>query len=306
VVAAPWALWAVGRLLGLDRGFPLVPLVSYTPYVAATAVIPLALAVAMRRWGPAALSVLALVCLALAILPRVVPDASAEDHAGPELRVLTANLYRSRADPRELIRMARENEVDVLAVQELTPGGAARLDRAGLAGLLPHSYLATRESVYGSGIYSRFPLRRMGAPALPFRMPRARLRLPGGPLVDVASVHPFPPSGPKAVSDWSEALRSLPDGGTGPIGVLAGDFNATLDHRELRRVLDRGWFDAADATGRGLTPTWPADSLVPLPVTIDHVLVDERAGVSGYDVLDLAGSEHRPVLAVVALGPPAP
>ncbi|HKG34883.1 MAG TPA: endonuclease/exonuclease/phosphatase family protein [Solirubrobacterales bacterium] len=301
-LALPWALWAAGRLLGLERGFPLVPLVSYTPYVAGTAFVPLAVALAMRRWAAAALSAAALACLALAVLPRIVPDASADGHAGPKLRVLTANLYRSRADPRELVRLVREKDVDVLTVQELTPGGAARLRQAGIARLLPHDYLATRASVYGSGIYARYPLRRMGAPAMPFRMPRARLRLPDGLRVDLVCVHPFPPSGPDAVANWADALRSLPDGGGGPVGVMAGDFNATLDHRELRRVLDRGWFDAADATGRGLTPTWPADRLVPPPVTIDHVLADERAGVGGYDVLDLAGSDHRPVLAVIALG----
>ena len=40
--------------------------------------------------------------------------------------------------------------------------------------------------------------------------------------------------------------------------ILAGDFNATLDHPELRAVLDRGYVDAADAASGGLKPTWPA------------------------------------------------
>jgi endonuclease/exonuclease/phosphatase (EEP) superfamily protein YafD len=52
-----------------------------------------------------------------------------------------------------------------------------------------------------------------------------------------------------------------------------------------------------------LMPTWPAGDLLPPPVTIDHVLADERAGVRDYDVLDLRGSDHRPVLAEVSLGP---
>jgi hypothetical protein len=33
------------------------------------------------------------------------------------------------------------------------------------------------------------------------------------------------------------------------------------------------------------------------------VLVDERAGVRDYEVLDLRGSDHRAVYAEVALGP---
>jgi endonuclease/exonuclease/phosphatase family metal-dependent hydrolase len=304
ILAAPWAAWAFARLLGLERGFPLVPLISYTPYVAATAVLPLAVALAMRRWAPAALSGLSLALLLLAVVPRVVPDAEADGHRGPVLGVLSANLFRSKADPAQLVREVRERDVDLLAVQELTPEGARALRREGMEQVLPQTFLATREDVYGSGLYSRYPLLRMGAPAMPFRTPRARLRLPGGLRVDVVSVHPFPPSGPDAVSDWAEALRSLPGAGAGPIGVLAGDFNATLDHREMRRLLDRGWFDAADATGDGLTPTWPSGELIPPPVTIDHVLVDERAGVRRYEVIDVDGSDHRAVFTVVALGSP--
>ena len=34
--------------------------------------------------------------------------------------------------------------------------------------------------------------------------------------------------------------------------VIAGDFNATLDHQALRAVLDRGWQDAAAEAGEGL------------------------------------------------------
>ena len=47
--------------------------------------------------------------------------------------------------------------------------------------------------------------------------------------------------------------RALPGSDCqGDVRILAGDFNATLDHPELRALLDRGYVDAADAAGAGL------------------------------------------------------
>jgi endonuclease/exonuclease/phosphatase (EEP) superfamily protein YafD len=85
------------------------------------------------------------------------------------------------------------------------------------------------------------------------------------------------------------------------VRILAGDFNATLDHAEFRRVLDRGYEDAADQVGTGLRATWPANGRLTLPVTIDHVIADERCGVRDVRVLPVPGSDHRAVLAVLEL-----
>ena len=82
----------------------------------------------------------------------------------------------------------------------------------------------------------------------------------------------------------------------GPVRVLAGDFNATLDHVGLRRLLNSGYVDAADQVGAGLNPTWPSGALWPPPVAIDHVLVDDRCPVDTFSVVDVPGSDHRAVV----------
>ena len=87
----------------------------------------------------------------------------------------------------------------------------------------------------------------------------------------------------------------------GPRGLLIGDFNATLDHDALRDLLDEGYRDAGEVVGEGLTPTWKAGSVIPPPVTIDHVLVDERMGISEYEVHDLPGSDHEALSATLFL-----
>jgi endonuclease/exonuclease/phosphatase family metal-dependent hydrolase len=81
--------------------------------------------------------------------------------------------------------------------------------------------------------------------------------------------------------------------------LLLGDFNATLDHAALRRLIGSGYRDAADAVGAGLRPTWPAD-VVPV-VTLDHVLVDSRIGVRSVTVHAVPGTDHRAVVAVLAI-----
>ena len=82
--------------------------------------------------------------------------------------------------------------------------------------------------------------------------------------------------------------------------ILAGDFNASLDHAVLRGLIGRGYADAADRAGAGLVPTWGYGGTRP-PLTIDHVLVDRRCAVTGYSVHDIAGTDHRAVLAEIRL-----
>ena len=61
-----------------------------------------------------------------------------------------------------------------------------------------------------------------------------------------------------AVPLWTADLRDEPAADpANRATILAGDFNATLDHVELRRLLGTGYRDAAASLGRGLTPTWP-------------------------------------------------
>lgn len=188
-------------------------------------------------------------------------------------------------------------------MQELTPSFAAKLRRAGIGSRLPNSMLLVHRNASGAGLYSRLPL----AP-LPhqtrffFRMPRAAITMPDGRRLRVIGVHPYPPLS-KNVGRWQAALESLPTTGTGTPWVLAGDFNATLDHAELRDILDRGYRDAADVTGKGLEPTWPTmgHRLLPPTITIDHVLADDRLGTANYGVVDLPSSDHRSIHAELVL-----
>lgn len=302
-LVAPVALWALVRVFGLDRGFPLVPLMAFTPYAAIGALLVAGVATALRNWAAATVAGVAMLCLAAAVLPRAVGDGTVEAAGRETFTVLSANIHHGTGEAEALVELVNRYRPDLLAVQELTPSFNRELRRAGLDGLLPNAILETRRNVSGAGLYSRLPMRKIaGSQAFAFRQPRAILRLSGGRRLRVVDVHPYPPQR-NAVDEWSEALESLPSTGRGAPWVLIGDFNATLDHSQLRDLLDRGYRDAGEVAGEGLEPTWPAEEWASrLPgVTIDHVLLDNRLGLVDYSVEQLPGSDHRPIVAELAL-----
>ncbi|MBM0278726.1 endonuclease/exonuclease/phosphatase family protein [Micromonospora tarensis] len=305
LVVTPTAFWAAVRLIGLDHG-PLVQALAFTPYVAGFSVLALGLALALRRWWPAALAALAAVALLGVVTPRAL--ASPQPAAGgPTVRLLTANLLAGTGDARTLVELVRRHEVDVLTVQEFTPAAQAALDQLGLDRLLPHRQLNAEIGTPGSGLYSRWPLSDVGLrrnlEGWGFTQAYGTVAVPGAPPVRVESAHPSAPYALDQIGAWRADLTAQPpatrDGG---LRVLAGDFNATLDHSPLRALLSTGYVDAADAAGAGLTGTWgPYDGDLIPPVTIDHVLVDRRIAVRSVRVFDLPGTDHRPVLATLAL-----
>ena len=301
VAVAPVVLWTLVRVSGVESGFPLAPLMAFTPYAAIAAFFVAGVALALRNWAATLVAALATVSLAAVVLPRTV-GAGTVDPAGREtLTVVSTNIHHGTADPAAVIALVDRYDADLLSVQELTPSFARRLSAAGLGARLPHAVLETHRNTSGAGLYSRFDLRKLPVPErFVFRMPRAELNLGDGSRLRVVGIHPYPPQ-MNRTSEWEEALESLPSAGKGTPWLLAGDFNATLDQSQLRDLLDRGYRDAGDVAGKGLEPTFPREGHLILPVTIDHVLADARLGIVDYGVEELPGSDHRAIHAELAL-----
>lgn len=108
---------------------------------------------------------------------------------------------------------------------------------------------------------------------------------------------------------WRSDLQWLADQCGDENVILAGDFNATIDHMG-RLGMDGGTLghcrDAASATGNGSVGTWSTrmPSLVGAP--IDHVMASEHWTATASIVLrslDGSGSDHRPL--IVQLSPTA-
>ena len=194
----------------------------------------------------------------------------------------------------------------MLAVQELTVEAERRLEAAGLGTTLPFKVIDPGGSASGTGLWATRPLERLAPWEMTFRSSAASLDVAGRRVV-VRSVHPFPP---RWTDDgrWRTDLTALRTSAVGDddleVTVLLGDLNATLHHRELRRVLaGGGWRDAAEIVGAGVVRTWSPRPGVPPLLHLDHVLVPQRFGARRHEVVDIAGSDHEGVVAELVVPP---
>ncbi|MBA8826591.1 endonuclease/exonuclease/phosphatase (EEP) superfamily protein YafD [Saccharopolyspora lacisalsi] len=305
VVAVPFLLWAALPLASFDGTRYTSALVALTPYAVPAGVVIAVAALLLRRWLITLVVGSVTALLVASVLPRAIPDSPVPVR-GRSVTVMASNTLFGGADAGRIVELVRSHGVDVLALEELTPGMVEKLNRAGLGKVLPHRVFDAGPGGEGTGIASRYPLRELSLMrSTTMSQPSALVDLPGPRDVQFVAVHPMIPVGEGTVDTWEREIAALPDpaeGRRGPARVLAGDFNATLDHTPLRNLLGQGYSDAAEVTGDGFSPTWPmrGRSLVP-PVTLDHVLTSGDIVTRGYRTFEIAGTDHRAVLAHLAV-----
>jgi endonuclease/exonuclease/phosphatase (EEP) superfamily protein YafD len=293
--------YMVLRIVGIESNEVLVAAMALTPYVAAFGLVLGLLCVLLRRRVVGFTVLLLAIALSALLVPRLLSEEQPSVD-GDRLRIMSVNLFIGRADARTVMRIAREQKVDLLVMPELTEAEAAALDREGLAELLPSRVFDIDTSGSGTAVASRYELRQhvlMDETTL--SQPSVVVDMPGGEDVDLTAVHIQPGVRSGGAATWRQELGQLPT--TTPdelVRILAGDFNASLDHATLRTVVDRGYSDAAEETGAGLEATWESWPFGP-PVTIDHILVDNRCAIGSYAVFDIPGSDHNAIVSEIIL-----
>ena len=284
----------------------LVALNAVTPLLFLPAWVVAGAAGATRRWallGGAAV-------VAVAHVAFLLPELAARDplpNISPRtfhVRLFNANVYNGNPDPARYAEEIRRSGADVVFLQEATPAFLAALDGTGAIAELPHRVVVTRTDPFAAVVASRWPLVAQDVLELDGRpiLVRATADIGGIPL-RLFSVHVVAPFGGTRQA-WAREMQAVGDAvraEQGPV-LVAGDFNATWGNREFRRLLDAGLTDAAAARGRPLQMTWPRDRrLVPPLARIDHVLTTPGLTVTAIWSGRGPGSDHRPLMAVVAL-----
>ncbi|GAB3421314.1 endonuclease/exonuclease/phosphatase family protein [Flindersiella endophytica] len=288
------------RAFGLSGGL-LAAVVGLTPFIGLAYLLPILLGALGRSRLLAALGVAGLLVHLVWAAPLFVPDQAKGDRA---LTVLSANLEYGGGDPATIVRLVREHDVDVVSLQELTDEAMPGIRAAGLDRLLPYRYAVPGPPTpAGSGIWSRYPLSG-GVKLEPTRFHNLRATVDiGQQRLTVVAAHPFPPVGPDGHRLWTRdfgTLQAALADVDGP-AIVAGDFNATPDHRPLRKLYDLGYVDAADSAGSGVVATWPAGSRIPPVLALDHVLVKGEIGVEHFERVRVPGTDHYAVLAELRL-----
>ncbi len=264
-----------------------------------------------RRWGALAAAgacLLAVAAMSMRLGPLYFQDDGAT--SGRSLRVMSANASFGSTPAKDLMALVAQEQVDVLVIEEVTPSLLVDLDRSGISKALTYRAGEPEGSVRGTMVFAREPLERVQK--LNVTNGAWSMRLGGGEKgITLVGVHTTPPL--YGIKLWRQDLREVAAAvsqakADGDTVLVAGDFNATIDHRAFREVLDAGLIDAADACGAGWQPTWPRPGTKHLPawapgtvLPIDHIMVTSGAGCSGFKTLHLAESDHRGVIATFVL-----
>jgi endonuclease/exonuclease/phosphatase (EEP) superfamily protein YafD len=303
------------RAAGGEPPDPYPRLAALAPVATLVAFAGVAVAAAASWWLALLLSIPAIILLAWQLPPTRRNAGETTPVAGqlpdtapgaPTLRVLSLNALGGSADPAAVVRAIEQHGVDVLVVQELTPGLVHRLADADIGTLLPHCHLDPRPMAGGTGLWTRWPLTPLPeVPGMVAAAPRARVEPVDGWPVTVTGVHPKAPMRHN-VRVWQQelaAIRSTLVSSDG-LQVVAGDFNASRDHRPFRDLLAAGFLDCADAARRRPWPgfTWPAGRWIPSIMRLDHILVSRgSATVRASRNIRVPGTDHRGVLAAIQL-----
>jgi endonuclease/exonuclease/phosphatase family metal-dependent hydrolase len=124
----------------------------------------------------------------------------------------------------------------------------------------------------------------------------------------IVAVHAVSPK-PDEMRNWRADLKFLAQRCAGANLIMAGDFNSTLD--ELSTLSSKSGADFGECKDAGYQAksgaigSWPTNLPPLLGAQIDHVMYTSAWHVVSFRVIeaeDQAGSDHRPIVAVLAPG----
>jgi endonuclease/exonuclease/phosphatase (EEP) superfamily protein YafD len=309
--------WAVVAALVVVSGFHLahreprsaiVGLIAVTPWIYMLAWVTASVGLFSRHRVLAAIS---FVLVALQLW-WVLPDFDPISHlVRPEpgtvsVRLFDSNVSQSNHNLTEIAREIRDDNPQVVTIEELTPASLRSLDGTGVMDRYQYKIVRPTGGAYGMALWSVYPLAdatewyAAGHPEL-----RAWLELPGGRRLRIDVLHTDAPyEGGEEPTVWDYqigAIRSELGREPRPL-VAVGDLNATWYDWHFQALLALGLRDAAVVAGQGWRMTWPRDQQPIVPyLRIDHVLLSKGVSLESYGLGSGKGSDHHPLLVTVGL-----
>lgn len=234
-------------------------------------------------------------------------------------RIMTLNTLNGYASAVDVVRICREQNVEVLCLQEMTSGMVQDLINAGIDEVLPYRVVSEEATAISNGgrnaIYTKAPMSNITGNLLPIdtsSMPAVDITI-GNQTVRFVSVHPNSPV--RGAQDlWDEGLSII-----GSLSnyyhsyVVMGDFNSTWDHVRFRELLGSTFVDASQQSGEGFHMTYPSDGAsltikghtieFPCPslIEIDHIVYSKNSGIviSSLETVSVSGTDHKALLATL-------
>ena len=248
------------------------------------------------------LTVLGLIWLAPALVP--VRTAAGTSGTAVSLRVFDANVEYSNLGLAGIAQEIRRAHPDVVTLEELTRAGVASLASTRVLTRYSWHFVVPDSGSNGIGVWSDIPL--IG-PRLWFAAGHPEiagsLTMSNGAKLQLLVVHTTAPRN-GSTTRWRQELSGIAAAArqaSTPM-VVVGDFNATSNMNEFKRILHAGLSDTAVKQGKGWEMTWSRQiHVLPPLVRIDHVLYSDGVTSTSYRTGDGSGSDHRPIIADLAV-----
>lgn len=307
----------------LERTFPFAQIVAVRGLVAVAflviALVSLLLSLARPIRGFAAsiaiIAILGAGANAAVILTRGVGTTALPDQTDTSLRVMTWNTAGEATPAETIAKTAVLMDADVISLPETAEsvGEQVAITMRDLGkpmwvlhvayGDVPNGPQAWETSILISpdlGDYSVIESSKDGSSNTSTVPSAVAMPVDGnGPII--VAVHGVAPR-PAEMASWESDLRWIADQCSTENVILAGDFNATVDHMAGLGV-DGGLLgrctDAASGTGNGAVGTFPTDMPALAGTPIDHVMTSSGWRATGSVVLrslDESGTDHRPLI----------
>lgn len=214
--------------------------------------------------------------------------------AQPSLKILSLNVWGRNTQLDRAARYILEQDADVVVLQEFPKRHAGRLSPR-LRGAYPHIKVCDCRAM---ALLSKKPWIEHGSQASARGKPGliwASFAGPGGQPYRVIGVHPSYPLRPWDQARDYEWLTRYLAGLGGPL-VVAGDFNLTPWSWKLTRLT---WSAGLERHGT-LSRSWPGHGGFPA-FLIDNVLTTPGFRSISFETGPYVGSDHRPIVARLAL-----
>jgi len=337
IAAAALLVLAWPQLFGLQRTALVAQVVSLrgmTTVAALVAVVALTLFAMLgrsfRRFG----SALALLALAFALTNVAVlatrgignpsfSTKSAAAKSATELTVLSWNTLGDAPGAQTIATLALDSGADVVSLPETTEATADAVARLMQSAGHP---MAVHSIAFGQVAKARSTSLLIGTKLGEYRidtgtgstsqLPTVVAKPADGSGPTIMAVHVVAPI-PGEFAHWRTDLGWLASACAGTNTIMAGDFNATIDHfvglggapgtatdnratagGAAARILGN-CTDAAVASKNAAVGTWPTSLPAIFGAPIDHIMATPDWKVTGMRVvenLDTAGSDHRPIV----------
>ncbi len=287
-----------------DRLF-FVRLVNYLmPWLLLFLVPGLLIALVGRRQWLAVSFALPTLLILLNYAPLFLPRPSVALASDTTLKVMSYNIWSRNRDIESMTTLIKEEQPDILLLQEIKKATKPDNIFAALSGLYDDEEIyIIHDATVNQAVVSRYPLTKVEAAVRKGNLLEVLAETPNG-TITVLNVHPLSNRGWfRRYSHMSQVLEEdiLPN--EGPV-ILGGDFNTT-DQTGTYRLLDTHLNNAHWEAGWGFgfsfpSPTREFRDAVSFPslVRIDHIFYNDYFFANEAETLpNSGGSDHLPVTA---------